>query len=365
MNAWLWATAGTLHELDARVIARYERGAVRWPGAHYRAALRHALGARTDAALGFRPSSRHTARSGVPTTATWTAATMAENAITLTQDDLMPTTRRALLTGTAALSGTALLTTLRPLLDRAAAGTSAFTSDELIAAEELVRTLRSWHSANAVLARSAVIAQLHSHMGGLRTAPQGTPSTCRAFRVGAELADIVASMAADATEPVTAQRYFVLAVQLAHVAGDDALAAVTLASLARQCFDQGSPDDGLEMVQLAQYTTRRTATPRLRALLATRVAYARQGQSKAFLRTVAVAEDHHSEGLRDADRATGLIDGVLPLAVPRVTGRVGSRLVDFHRESAVLASNPTVRGIRDAITDLVPTHRPSRGTPCA
>jgi len=43
---------------------------------------------------------------------------MAENAITLTQDDLMPTTRRTLLTGTAALSGTALLTTLRPLLDR-------------------------------------------------------------------------------------------------------------------------------------------------------------------------------------------------------------------------------------------------------
>jgi len=59
VNAWLWATTGKLHELDARVIARYERGAVRWPGAHYRAALRHVLGTRTDAALGFRPSTRH------------------------------------------------------------------------------------------------------------------------------------------------------------------------------------------------------------------------------------------------------------------------------------------------------------------
>ncbi|EWC62229.1 hypothetical protein UO65_2478 [Actinokineospora spheciospongiae] len=60
-----------------------------------------------------------------------------------------------------------------------------------------------------------------------------------------------------------------------------------------------------------------------------------------------------------------MIDKVLSSAVPWMSGRVGSELVDFHRESAVLVSNPAVRGIRDAITDLVPIHRSSRGTSCA
>ena len=186
-------------------------------------------------------------------------------------------------------------------------------------------TLRSWHSANAALARSAVIAQLHSHMGRLRTAPQGTPSTCRAFRVGAELADIVASMAADATEPVTAQRYFVLAVQLAHVAGDDGAAESHITRALALRSPGGVRNRIFDLIGLARV---------------------------------------HVLG-RDADRATGLIDEVLPLAVPWASGRVGSRLVDFHCESAVLASNPTMRGIRDAIIDLVPAHHPSRGTPCA
>ncbi|CRK61394.1 Putative C1 regulatory protein [Alloactinosynnema sp. L-07] len=57
VNALLWDTTGQRFELDARAVARWERGAVRWPGAHYRSALRHVLGAAGDAALGFRPTS--------------------------------------------------------------------------------------------------------------------------------------------------------------------------------------------------------------------------------------------------------------------------------------------------------------------
>lgn len=58
VNAWLWDTTGKRFDLDARAVARWERGAVRWPGAHYRSALRHVLGETDDAALGFRQSSR-------------------------------------------------------------------------------------------------------------------------------------------------------------------------------------------------------------------------------------------------------------------------------------------------------------------
>lgn len=72
VNAWLWENTGEHFDLDARAIARYERGVVRWPGSHYRAAMRHVLGAPGDAELGFHPSGRATpsaptpVRSGTP-----------------------------------------------------------------------------------------------------------------------------------------------------------------------------------------------------------------------------------------------------------------------------------------------------------
>jgi hypothetical protein len=98
-----------------------------------------------------------------------------------------------------------------------------------------------------------------------------------------------------------AQRYYVLAVQLARLGADEAMAAGSLAALARQCYDLGQPRDGLETVQLAQYGTRQTATPRLRAMLATREAwaYAQRGEAAAFFRAAGIAEDHFAEGLCD------------------------------------------------------------------
>ncbi|WP_142049599.1 XRE family transcriptional regulator [Pseudonocardia kunmingensis] len=57
VNAELWQSTGRRYALDAHTIARYERGAVRWPNAAYRSALRKVLGA-TDGGLGFRPTPR-------------------------------------------------------------------------------------------------------------------------------------------------------------------------------------------------------------------------------------------------------------------------------------------------------------------
>ncbi len=321
---------------------------------------------------------------------------------------------------------------LQPLLwptGRAAAGRgSGFSSHELDAVEQFVRVVRSWHSSCVALTRPAVIAQLDAHVRRLRNAPQGTPESLRAFRIGAELADVTATMSWDAGEHALAQRCFVLAAQLAHVAGEDMLAAVALASLARQCFDLGRPADGLEVVQLAQYGTRNCATPRLRAVLATREAWAHalRGDARAFRRAAGLAEDHHSEGtcepdlrtpstrsldaaelagvigaryrdlarydtkyarsaqdyigraleLRDAgrvrnrvfglvglarthlitrepDRAAELVEEALPAAATWVSGRVGVRLRDFHREATVFAGVAAVRAVRDAVAGLV------------
>ncbi|MGH3979404.1 MAG: hypothetical protein ACRDRZ_10465, partial [Pseudonocardiaceae bacterium] len=61
VNAWPWETTRKRYELDAHTLARYERGAVRWPGAAYRSGLRHVLGAARDADLGFWPARQHSA----------------------------------------------------------------------------------------------------------------------------------------------------------------------------------------------------------------------------------------------------------------------------------------------------------------
>ncbi|MFR9730208.1 hypothetical protein ACL03H_13335 [Saccharopolyspora sp. MS10] len=55
VNAYLWESTGRRYTLSAHHIAKWERGAVRWPTAAYRAALRAVLGSADDEALGFRP----------------------------------------------------------------------------------------------------------------------------------------------------------------------------------------------------------------------------------------------------------------------------------------------------------------------
>lgn len=68
VNRWLWITTAERYELDAHSVGRWERGAVRWPGAHYRAALRSVLNVEADADLGFRPTGAVTPGHALPPT---------------------------------------------------------------------------------------------------------------------------------------------------------------------------------------------------------------------------------------------------------------------------------------------------------
>jgi hypothetical protein len=56
---------------------------------------------------------------------------------------------------------------------------------------------------------------------------------------------------------------------------------------------------------------------------------------------------------RDPDRASDLIREALPPATTWVSGRVGARLRDFHREAAAFTAMPEVRDARDAVTELL------------
>jgi hypothetical protein len=171
-----------------------------------------------------------------------------------------------------------------------------------------------------------VIGQLNDISDRLRDAAEGS-LTKRGFLVGAELAEVAGSMSWDIGLHRSGN-YYTLAVQFAKIAGDDRFAGVTLAALARQCFDLGRPADGLELVQLAQYGTRKTAGPALRSMLATREAwsYAQSGQVQPFHRAVGLAEEHFADCDEwQADRWVTGFDQA------KLYGVVGARYRDLAR----------------------------------
>lgn len=70
------------------------------------------------------------------------------------------------------------------------------------------------------------------------------------------------------------------------------------------------------------------ATPRLRAVLATREAwaYALRGEARAFVRTIRLAEDYHAEGPRDHDTIT---PSARSLDAAELAGVIGARYRDL------------------------------------
>lgn len=344
-------------------LPRYERGAVRWPSAHYRSGLRNVLDAASDAALGFRPKQSAASvraqrlEAAEPTDVTWDHDSITTVAASLTGDDLVTTRRQAIAAGATALVGSALTTPLQqwlvPLTEAASPrrGASLHTA-EVEALEAMTEQLRVWsNSTNSALARKAVVAQLREVIDRLREAPDG-PLATRANRAAAMLADTAATMSWDAGLSRVAQRYYMLAVQLAKLGGDEGMAAGTLAALARQCYDLGQPRDGLEVVQLAQYGTRRTATPRLRAMLATREAwgYAHRGEAQAFQRAAGVAEEYFAEGVADCEPRS-----VRNFDVAELCGVIGARFRDLAQHDPKHA-----RQAQEYIGRALELRRPSR-----
>ncbi|MGH3770552.1 MAG: hypothetical protein ACRDRW_04005, partial [Pseudonocardiaceae bacterium] len=228
----------------------------------------------------------------------------------ITGADLSITRRDALATGaSSALAGAALTEPLQQWLlpinqdpEFATCG-SGFSSTELDSLEGLVGQFEDWaRSGHGLLVRKAVVAQLNDVTDRLHEVSPG-PATWRAFGVAAELAEVVASILWDHGSHRSAQRYYVLSVQLAKLANNDGHAATVLAGLARQCYDLGRPREGVEIVELARYGSRKTATALLRSRLATREAwgYALLGEPQAFTRAVGLAEEYFAGGPSDDD----------------------------------------------------------------
>jgi hypothetical protein len=303
---------------------------VRWPIPSYRAALRAVLGVDSDAALGFQPVARRRRAAAPPDSARWTRETIVGDGATATEWDLL--NRRDAMRGVAAISGAGLLAPLVQWLEPLAetplsARSGAFAVAEVEALEHLVAAFREWRSAGAGLGRTAVVGQLGDVSERLQDAPPG-PITARVFLVAAELAKIAASMAFDSGAHRVAQRHYVTAARLAKAGDSPSFGAVSLAALARQSFDLGAPDDGLAVVQLALRGTRATGTPRLRAMLATREAWAHAqlGDVHRFRSAVETAEDAHAES--DAAAEPRWLRG---LDAAELAGTIGARYRDLAR----------------------------------
>ncbi|MFC8384724.1 helix-turn-helix domain-containing protein [Nocardia sp. NPDC057272] len=176
-----------------------------------------------------------------------------------------------------------------------------FAATELADAEQLATWARARQWDDGPAPRRAVTAWLSVNLPRLQQLSAGGGHG-RAFRAGAELADIAAAMSWDVEDVVAGRRYSVAAARLSHAAGEEVLTAAILAEASWQLLDSGRPAEGLEVAQLAQYLARRTATPVLRVALAELEAYAHGilGEHAAFQRAIVVAAECRSEAAETA-----------------------------------------------------------------
>ncbi|MGB6161599.1 MAG: helix-turn-helix transcriptional regulator [Pseudonocardiaceae bacterium] len=324
-----WETADRLVDANGALIARYDE-LIQAKAAHLaeQQAKRRARAQATVEELATTPPPMSPKSS--QTVIQWNSHSIILAIRQMTGEDLSITRREALAAG--APAGAALTEPLQqwlfPIHDdvEVAPRRSDFSSTELASLEGLVEQFKNWNG-NGALARKAVIAQLKDVTDRLRGV-SSEPSTWRAFGVAAKLSEVVASMSWDAGLHRFAQRYYVASVQLAKLANDDGLAAIVLAALARQCYDLGRPRDGLEVVRLAQYGSRKTATALLRAMLTTREAwgYAQVGDTQAFNRAVGLAEEHFSDGPSDGDHPA-----IQDFDAAELVGTIGGRYRDLAR----------------------------------
>ncbi|GAA3000471.1 hypothetical protein [Streptosporangium longisporum] len=204
--------------------------------------------------------------------------------------------------------------------------------DEVARLERTADVFRTWDdSQGGGLARKAVIGQLNEVADLLRDS-HPRDITVRLFHVMAELAKIAATMSWDCGMQTAAQKYYVLALQASKPAKDRPFGASVLASMARQLLYLDRPYDALELVRLALDGVQVIGTPRLRAMLHTREAwaYAALGRPEAFRRATDAAEDAFG-AIREDDPDP---DWITYFDAAELAGVTGGRYLEMSRRSS-------------------------------
>lgn len=282
-NAQVERDTGKPGAMDADYVSKLERGVYRWPGKHYRCALRTVLGASTDSDLGF-----YSTRCRKPTVVSGISETAPGS------DDV---NRQAFLRAMAAsVAGMAVGSpAAAEAVGRAAAGDApsrAGTTDiqQVDHAITFFGELQSLYGGG--VCRDSIAGQVKWAVGLLHASATEEVKNALYQSVGF-LVDVAGWGAFDAGYHETARQYFTLALSCAEQANDWGLRANVLSDMARQAIYIGRPDDGLSLIELAQVREDRQ-TPTVRAMLSTVRArtLAKVGRGEDCYGAVLAAEDH-------------------------------------------------------------------------
>jgi transcriptional regulator with XRE-family HTH domain len=183
--------------------------------------------------------------------------------------------------------------------------------------------------------RPAAIGQLDYVLGLL--ASSMAPDTMRRLHVAAaELSRLVGWMFFDARAYDLSRRYFEQAQGLARDAGDVISEANALASMSLQATYEDDPRTALTLVHGAQERSRRTATPRVAAMLAMREAFAHAALGDPAACHSALTRSHRSfERVRPDDPDPDWVRYFDEAKLIADTGIARSRLGE-HREAEPL-----------------------------
>lgn len=290
-NAQVEQVTGRAGAMDADYVSKLERGIHRWPGKHYRRALREVLGAQSDRDLGF-----------------YSVRGMTSMGAGLSLDDAghLPgmdrgsddVRRQAFLRG---LATTVTGMALGDLDDPVAEAVDRVASDEVPSRVGPTEVQQVEHATNLFgewqdlygggSCKEAIAAQVR-WATGLFNASAADDVRIDLYRSVGFLVDVAGWGTFDAADHEKARRYFRLALYCAEQAKDWGLRANVLSDMARQAMYVGQPDDGLSLIELAQVRQDRQQ-PTVRAMLSTvhARALAKVGRREDCYGAVLAAED--------------------------------------------------------------------------